>query len=121
MSISERDTPRLNTTYLFNLRNDDRHSSSSRYDQANVSNQTVTLNDNQGETGVAREQMSVLDGDRPSGFPDGPSGEYDRTHFLSLVLKQATSFIRDPSDFCPVCDISAVCRLAATRFFAVTA
>lgn len=120
MTISERDTSRLNMAYLFNHRNDDRHSFSSHYDKANTSNQTVTLGVSQGETGVAREQISVSDGDRSSRFPEGPSGGYDRTHFLLFVRKQATSFIRDPSYFCPVCDISAFCRLAATRLFAVT-
>lgn len=87
MSTSERDTPRLNTTYLFNLRNDDRRSTSSRHDQANTSDQTATLGVGQGEAGVAREQISVSDGDRSSGLPEGPSGRYNRTSFLPSVLK----------------------------------
>ncbi|KIR32977.1 hypothetical protein I352_04916 [Cryptococcus deuterogattii MMRL2647] len=85
MSTSERDTPRLNTTYLFNLRNDDRRSTSSRHDQANTSDQTATLGVGQGEAGVAREQISVSDGDRSSGLPEGPS------EILPTFVPSATS------------------------------
>ncbi|OWZ45798.1 hypothetical protein C361_02913 [Cryptococcus neoformans Tu259-1] len=65
--------------------NDDRHSFSSHYDKANTSNQTATLGVSQGETGVAREQISVSDGDRSSRFPEGPS------EILPTFVPSATS------------------------------
>lgn len=87
MGTSERDTPRLSNTYLFNLRNDDRLSTSSRHDQATTPDETATLGVSQGEAGVAREQISVSGGDHSSGFPKGPPGRYNRAHFLPFVLK----------------------------------
>ncbi|KIR57407.1 hypothetical protein I314_06782 [Cryptococcus bacillisporus CA1873] len=72
MSTSKRDTPGLNTAYLFNPRNDNRRSTPSHHDQANTPDEAATLRVSQGETGVAREQISVSDGDRSSGSPEGP-------------------------------------------------
>lgn len=87
MSTSKRDTPGLNTAYLFNPRNDNRRSTPSHHDQANTPDEAATLRASQGETGVAREQISVSDGDRSSGSPEGPPGRYNRAHFLPFVLK----------------------------------
>ncbi|XAO22860.1 hypothetical protein I312_104172 [Cryptococcus bacillisporus CA1280] len=52
--------------------NDNRRSTPSHHDQANTPDEAATLRVSQGETGVAREQISVSDGDRSSGSPEGP-------------------------------------------------